>query len=189
MSNAHDAVARGLILFPPAGQTFPGRHGGTKDYVINTRGAGAILELRALIVEQLSRCAESGPEFDVVGGLAKAGTSWGAWLAWVLNKPFANVLLDGARASGLQREVEGDVASLRVLIVDNWTRSGRSLAQGATVVERAGGRCVGGLTVVRHGRAECGLPLQAAWSIGELLSAAQELGLWAPQPTHPDLQT
>lgn len=137
--SAGDAVRAGLLHFPASGVSLPGRKAGVKDYVINTRGAGALLELRGLIVTALSATALEAPAFDTVGGVAKAGTAWGAWLAWAMDKPFANILLDGPRASGLRREVEGDVAGRRVLIVDNWARSGASLRAAATVVERAGG--------------------------------------------------
>jgi orotate phosphoribosyltransferase len=188
MITAKDAVACGLLLFPPPGQRFPGRKSKSKDYVINTRGAGTGLELRTLVVAELERCAAGGPAFDTIGGVAKAGTSWGAWLAWVMDKPFANVLLDGPRASGLQREVEGDIAGRRVLVVDNWTRSGDSLRAAATVIERAGGVCVGALTIVRHPAADPGLLLCSPWTIQELLSAALDLGLWVAPPSHPDLQ-
>lgn len=186
--SATDAVRAGLLRFPPPDQCFAGRHGGTKDYVINTRGAGASLELRELIVSALAESASDSPPFDVIGGIAKAGTAWGAWLAWMIGKPFANVLLDGPRPSGLQREVEGDVADKKVLLVDNWTRSGASLRAATSVIERAGGIVAGALTIVRHPATEPAVPLCSPWTIQELLAAAHNLGLWTAPGTHPDLQ-
>src|SRR5687767_6986062 len=109
-SRTQEALRHGLLLFPPAGESFASRGSEKKLFVIDARGAGVKLALRKLIVEGMRERLSNFNSFDVVGGLAKSGTMWGAWLSWTCELPFANVLLDGPRASGLQREVEGDVA-------------------------------------------------------------------------------
>lgn len=177
--NASMAVRLGLLKFPAPGMTFPGRAAGKpKNYVIDTRGAGMNLKLRELIVSMLMNEFTRLPKFDVLGGISKSGTVWAAWMAWMSHLPFANVLLDGKRESGLQREVEGDVCGLRILLVDNWTRTGNSIRQAADVVGRAGGVAVAAITVVRHSDIELPFPLNSPWTISELLDAAGREGLW-----------
>jgi orotate phosphoribosyltransferase len=185
--NANRAIELGLLKFPPPGTVFPSRGSGNtgKAYVIDARGAGSCPELRRIIVEALLEHAAGLPTFDIFAGISKSGTVWAAWCAWAAGYPFANVLLDGPRASGLQREVEGDVTAKRVLLVDNWVRSGDSIAKAADVVTRAGGIPVAALTVVRNGNVNLALPLASAWAIAELLDAAQAEGLWRPGVTYP----
>ena len=185
--NLHqEVVSQGLLRFPPAGTTFPGRRGGGKDYVLDTRGAGTNLELRRLIVSALQTQAESCPPFHVVVGLAKSGTTWAAWLAWAMEIPFANVLLDGKRTSGLQREVEGDVAGKRILLIDNWTNSGDSIRKASEVVKRAGGTPVAALTIARNSDLDLGLPFRSVWEIEDLLAVAEREGLYVrPERTTP----
>lgn len=170
--NPAAAVQAGLLVFPPNGGTFPGRGVEPLRFLVDSRGAGANLPLRAMIVEGLCAAAAKSPAFDVVGGVAKAGTIWAAWLAWMEAKPLATVILDGPRSSGLQRQVEGDVAGKRVLLVDNWIRSGVSIDKAADIVAKAGGDPVGVVAIARTGAPPIGLPLQAVWDVEELLAAA-----------------
>jgi len=186
--SAITAVRLGLLKFPAAGTTFPGRStGGPKKYVIDTRGAGMNPALRRVIVTELLKECGQLPAFDVLGGISKSGTIWAAWAAWASNKPFANILLEGKRESGLQREVEGDVQGLRVLLVDNWARSGNSILKAAEVVSRVGGIPVAALTVVRRDDIGLPFPLSSPWTISQLLDAAHVEGLWHPaaQSTSP----
>lgn len=171
MTRESRAIDLGLIRFAPPGRPFPGRGGNPKPYVVDTRGAGSNVGLRDLIVDQMRAARAAFPDHDVVAGIAKSGTIWAAWLAWAEGLPFANVLLDGPRASGLQREVEGDVRGRRVLLIDNWARSGRSLREGIDVVDRAGGRAIGVLTVVRDQPVDLGIPHLGAWELKDLLTA------------------
>lgn len=167
------AIKAGLLVFAPPGTGFPGRGADSLPFLIDSRGAGTKLELRELVVKGLAAEAAACTPFDVIAGVAKAGTPWGAWLAWAKRLPFANVLLDGPRGSGLQREVEGDVGGRRVALVDNWVRSGASIRQAAEVVKRAGGTPVAVLAIVKTGEPNVGLPVRAIWEIGELLGAAR----------------
>jgi orotate phosphoribosyltransferase len=172
MNDAQLAVHYGLLRFAPPDKPFPGRNGVAKPFVVDTRGAGVHLPLRTLVVERLNAQAMASPAFDVVAGLAKSGTVWAAWLAWHMDKPFANVLLDGPRASGLQRQVEGEVAGKRVLLIDNWVRSGTSIRQAFDIIKMAGGHPVAALAIVRRATLDLGLPFFAAWDLAELLEAA-----------------
>ncbi|MFA6116363.1 MAG: phosphoribosyltransferase family protein [Sphingomonas sp.] len=180
MNIVHELVQRGLLRFPPSGTSFPGREGRPKRYVIDTRGAGADPELRGLIVDRLAEIATMGEAFDVIAGVAKSGTCWAAWLAWKNRVPFANILLDGARGTGLQRDVEGEVAGMRVLLIDNWARSGSSLIRAAEIAARAGAVTVGALTITRNEVIALGFPHRVAWELGELLEAAADAGLHLP---------
>lgn len=172
MTPARELIRRGLLVFPPPGTQFPGRNGRKKAYVVDTRGAGADPVLRRWIVEALLGELHAGPPFDVVGGISKSGTAWAAWAAWAEDLPFANILLDAPRASGLQRQVEGKIAGRRVVLVDNWIRSGASIRRAAEVVADAGGEAVAAVAIVSSGPVQLGLPVRAAWDIGELLRAA-----------------
>jgi orotate phosphoribosyltransferase len=181
MTTARMAVQLGLVKFSPSGQSFPGRSGGSpKSYVLDTRGAGSHLQLRELILEELRKQARTLPRFDVFGGISKSGTIWGAWCALLENIPFANILLDGARESGLQRDVEGDVVGRKVLLVDNWIHSGDSILKATEVIQRAGAVPVAALSVARHCTVSLPIPIASAWTITELLDAARIEGLWNP---------
>lgn len=175
-SKTRKALELGLLRFPPAGEFFPARGGGRKLFLTDTRGAGVKLALRKLIVEEMRERLSAFNSFDVVGGLAKSGTMWGAWLSWICELPFANVLLSGPRASGLQREVEGDVTGKRVLLIDNWIQSGSTIRKGQDVIQRAGGTAEGVLVIVRFKKGDLGIPVEAIWELEELLNAAVDEG-------------
>lgn len=176
----------GLLRFPEEGKTFPGRHGNAKQYLIDTRGAGTKVDLRSAIVKRLQmRLAEirtATKSVDVIAGLSKSGTIWGAWLAWQEGLPFANVLSE-PRSAGLQRQVEGDVQSRSVVLVDNWSRTGTSVNTACSAVSSCGGSVVAILTIVSHPSVSVAAPLYSGWQLRELLDGAVDLGL-AP----PDLQ-
>ncbi|MFN3325582.1 MAG: hypothetical protein ACK5AZ_18965 [Bryobacteraceae bacterium] len=167
------AVRSGLLVFPPAGGAFPGRRGDALPFLIDSRGAGANLRLRRTIVRGLGALASAAPEFNVIGGISKAGTIWAAWLAWAESRPYATVHLDSPRTSGLQRSVEGEVAGKRILLVDNWVRSGESVRSAVDVAIQAGAIPIGALAIVATGEPDVGVPLQAVWDVGQLLAAAQ----------------
>ena len=177
--NLHrEVVLQGLLRFPSAGKTFPSRSGSGKNYVLDTRGAGANLELRRLVVNALQTQAESCSPFHVIAGLAKSGTIWAAWLAWEMEIPCVSVLLDGRRTSGLQREVEGDVAGKLILVIDNWARSGDSIRKASEAVKRAGGTPVAALTIARNSDLDLGLPFRSVFEIEDLLAVAEREGFY-----------
>jgi orotate phosphoribosyltransferase len=175
--SARAAVQAGLLLFPPGGSAFPGRTGVPLPFLIDSRGAGTNLPLRRTIVRGLRGLAATAADFDVIGGVSKAGTIWAAWLAWAEQRPYATVHLDGPRRSGLQRAVEGDVRGKRILLVDNWVRSGESVRRAAEVAAEAGAVPVGAIAIVATGDPAVGIPLQAVWEVGQLVRAAEQAGL------------
>jgi orotate phosphoribosyltransferase len=174
MPSAKAAVDAGLLRFPPAGTLFPGRELDPLPFLIDSRGAGADLRLRRLILRGLRTLANTAQPFDVIAGLSKAGTIWGAWLAWAERCPYATVHPDGARRSGLQRAVEGHVESQRVLLVDNWVRSGKSVREAIAQVVESRGLPVGVLAIVTSSEASFEIPLHAVWTTNDLLSAARD---------------
>jgi orotate phosphoribosyltransferase len=175
-------IQAGLLVFPPKGNGFPPRNGRPLPFLIDSRGAGTDIPLRNMVVEGLRVRLQDMPQFDVIGGISKAGTIWAAWLAWVEQRPYATVILDPPRQSGLQRAVEGEVAGKRVLLIDNWVRSGASVVKAIDVVTQAGGVAVGALAIVTDGMAAAGVPLQAIWHIDELLCAADKAGKGRARP-------
>ena len=175
-SRIQEVLKQGLLLFPPVGESFASRGGEKKLFLIDARGAGVKLTLRKAIIEAMCERLSNFNSFDVVGGVAKSGTMWGAWLSWTCELPFANVLLDGPRASGLQREVEGEVAGKRVLLIDNWIRSGSSIRKGQDAIQRAGGTVEGVLVLVRFKKENLGIHVEALWELEDLLNGAVDKG-------------
>lgn len=179
MSNsAEDAVRQGLLAIAPEGQFFPSRSGNPRNYVVDARGAGSNLRLRESIVEALNERLASIPDVQMIGGIAKSGIVWGAWLAWRAALPYASILLDGKRASGLQRETEGDVSGKQVVLIDNWVRTGSSIEKAAEVVRRNGGFVADVIVITNHDEPELsGIRLHSCWSLDVLFQAARTVGV------------
>jgi len=141
------------------------------------RGAGTNLPLRRLIVNEMKNRIGTFGSFDSIAGIAKSGTVWGAWLAWDLNLPFMNVLLEGPRSSGLNREVEGDAQGKRVILVDNWIRTGESIDKAIKTIHNAGAVVTAILVVTRRPEISFQMPTFSVWELTELVKASKELGL------------
>ena len=171
------AIQLGLLRFPDEGQVIRGRRGNVKPYLLDTRGAVSNLPLRTLIVDQLSKNLGIFPSCEVVAGIAKSGTIWGAWLAWAKGFPFANVLIDGPRESGLKREVEGEVSGRKVILVDNWVRTGESLQKAKAVCEQNGAVVLGAISISINSGLNLDMRVQAVWEIDDLVQTAFRLGL------------
>lgn len=156
---------------------FPGRNGGPVFNVLaDVRGALGNVPLRNLILCGLKALAVEFDRADVVAGVAKSGISWAAMLADRTSASAAVINLDGPRASGLRREVEGEVAGRHVLLVDNLIARGESLQKAATVVRTAGGEVVGALTVVADPGSALPFPVRSLWSLNQLIDAAVRAG-------------
>jgi orotate phosphoribosyltransferase len=107
-------------------------------WVFDSRGALGDGVRRAELVRALA-AAVAPFEFDTVAGIANSGTTWGLLLAIELGLPFANVLVDGPRSGGLQRNIEPVLPpGTRVLLVDNWTSSGDSFVEASRLCRAAG---------------------------------------------------
>jgi len=173
------AVLLGLVRVPAIDEVVLSRSGEQKRYLFDTRGASTNLPLRRLLINDLSAAVRDFQPL-VVGGIAKSGTVWGAWVAWQLDLPFANILLDGPRMSGLQREVEGNIEGHTVLLIDNWVRSGTSLTKAAEVVHRNGGSVCGAVSLVSRENVEANCQLACLYSEESLVKSAIKLGLLEP---------
>jgi orotate phosphoribosyltransferase len=171
-------VALGLLRIAPADKPFPGRAGGPAVPVLaDVRGAFDNIRLRDLIIEGLvSSLAGRFPAADGVVGLAKAGVPWAAAVADRTRRPAAFANLDGPRASGLQRRVEGRVAGRRVVLIDNLISAGKSLRRAADLVTDAGGDVIGALTIVADPGAQLAFAVHSLWSLDELIDAAFDVG-------------
>lgn len=182
MNHAEEAVRMGFLKIAGVHvRSITGRTGGPKRYLLDSRGAGTNLPLRELLLSLM--CAglkECYPTAQIVAGVATSGILWGSWLALSENLPYATVLPDGPRASGLRRQVEGDTDGHAVVLVDNWVRSGASLRRAEEAVLAAGGTVLGALTLVVDDQVESqndGMPVQSVWRLSEILRAAESLGL------------
>lgn len=177
-ASANAAVLLGLLKFAPAGQVFPGRRGASGVPVLaDVRGALSNVPLRNLIVDELAAVlATAFPGAEMVAGVAKAGICWAAMLADRIGLPAAVVNLDGPRASGLQREVEGDIAGRRVVLVDNLIGLGGSLQQAAKVTGNGGGHVIGAMTIIADPGASLDFEIRSLWTQRELIDAAFDVG-------------
>lgn len=175
-SDPDQAALLGLVRVPGQGEVFSSRSGAPKAYLFDTRGATSNLPLREFLVAELVR-ATGHFRPQVIGGVAKSGTVWGAWLAWQIGLPFANILLAGPRSSGLQREVEGMIEGLSVLLVDNWVHSGESLAQAVEVVRRNRGIVCGALSLVARPPGLLTHPFACLYAEDTLVESATRIGL------------
>jgi orotate phosphoribosyltransferase len=177
-SSARAAVRLDLLRFAPPGRVFPGRNGAPGVPVLaDVRGALSNVALRNLIVQELGAIlATDFPRADVVTGVAKAGISWASMLADRAAIAATVVNLDGPRASGLQRQVEGEVVGHRAVLIDNLIALGGSLRQAASLVAGAGGEVIGALTVIADPGARLEFETRSLWTQQELIDAAFDVG-------------
>lgn len=176
-SSAKLAVTLGILRFAAIGSTFPGRNSAEGTRVIaDVRGALSNVPLRELIVDGLSAILNRiHPEADVIAGVSKAGVPWAAMLASRKRKSAAVVNLDGPRASGLRRSVEGEVRDRHIVLVDNIVRTGASLEIASRVISEAGGKVIAATTVVGD-PIRLGFTVHSVWSPRELLEASYANG-------------
>lgn len=176
--SAFEAVSRGLLRFAPPGETFPGRKGSKPvEFLVDSRAAGSNLALRGLIVEGLGNALKKFEPLEVIAGVSRSGVVWGCLVAWLKSLPFVVVLPEGPRASGLQRAVEGDVTDRSIVLIDNFVRSGSSLAAAAHYARLAGAHVAGAAVLVGKPLTTCLVPLVPVWTLTEVISASLELGL------------
>lgn len=177
--SAHDAVRLDLLRLAPEGQLFPGRSGGLgHGVIVDVRGAISNLRLRNLILSELGAClATEFRKAEIVAGMAKAGISWAAMLADRCALPAAVIQMDGPRAAGLQREVEGEVAGRSLVLLDNFASSGASLRQAAAIASRIGARVIGAILVFCDRPLSLEFPVRALWTERQLIDAAFDVGL------------
>lgn len=178
---AFTAIDLGFLRFPAHGSTFPNREGGKPMlYALDSRGAIANLPLRNLITGELIDRISSINQVEALAGLSKSGVPWAAIAADRLQLPLSVVHLSGPRTSGLQRQIEGDVAGKRAIVVDNFTKTGKSLIQSADLLEAAGANVVGFLTIAAAKPGVLGKPLYAVWTLDQLLTAAVSRNVITP---------
>ena len=177
-SSALKAVRLGLLRFAPVSKPFPGRHGAKPvEFLVDSRAAAANLPLREVIVAELLQTLDYFEAIEVVVGVSRSGVIWGCLAAWSKNLPFAVVLPEGPRKSGLQRAVEGEIWGKTIVLIDNFVRTGNSLDAAAHYAGLAGGRVVGATVLVGKSRTTSPVPVTPVWTLAEVMSASLELGL------------
>ena len=116
---------------------------GVTTTVVDSRGSGTNRPLRRLIVQGMIMNVEALGG-DLVAGVANSGTLWAGLVGYCAGLDFCNVRIDGPRRAGFRREIEPDgVAGRRVVLVDNYVRSGESLQKAEEILIRHGAEVVG----------------------------------------------
>lgn len=176
--SAHLAARLGIVKFAPEGELFPGRNGAPGvSAIVDVRGALADLALRDLIIAELiAVLTHDFPGAEVLAGLAKAGVPWAAIVADRQRLPAAVINTDGPRASGLRRQIEGDVAGRSVVLVDNLIAQGGALTRAAELAATHGARVMGAITIVADPGVPLAFPVRAIWRQRDLIEAALEVG-------------
>lgn len=138
-------VARHLLHIPPS--PLYDRQGRPMQYVVDARGAGTNISLRRWIV---SRFAEMASEYEPssIIGVANSGVVWAAWTAEYLSLPYATVLPDGPRKSGLNRQIEGVPPAGPTILIDNWLVTGDSVLKSIAAVTQKSEAKVAALLLV-----------------------------------------
>lgn len=132
-------IARRLVHFRSNHEpALLNRNNNPMDYLIDTRGAMSDVEAREAILSALLKLLLGGA-FTSVCGIAKSGMIWGAVAADRLGLPYATVLPDGPRGSGLNRQIEGVLPPGHCAVIDNWIISGKSAKQAIDVVASQNG--------------------------------------------------
>lgn len=169
------AVELGLLKIPSSENPFTSRSGEAKKYLIDARGAGSNLELRKIIISEMLHKISNLNNYQVICGIAKSGIMWGSWLSWELNLPYATVLIDGPRLSGMKRQIEGEVSNKDIILVDNWIRDGISIKSAAEIILGCGGKIIGGVVITRTKKIDFDFDVFSVWELEELFDAARKL--------------
>ena len=171
-NSALEAVKLGILRVASKGHPYPGKHGNYKPYVVDSRGAGTNIELRTLILNEMQCALLELTPYDVIGGIAKSGIMWGSMLAQILQQPYATILPDEPRKSGLQRQIEGDVVGANVVLIDNWSRTGRTIEAATKKVFDAGGKVSGVILISCPNALEVEIThCKVIWTLPELIEA------------------
>jgi orotate phosphoribosyltransferase len=173
------AVRLGLLRLSPEDAPFLGRNGGAPfEALIDARGAGSSGPLRHFLLERLASLLLAASPTAMLVAVSKGGVLFGGLLASHTNRDVAVVLPDGGRASGLRREIEGEVADRDVWLIENVVTSGNSLRRAAATVVRHSGRPCGALAIGAYGVVPMvSVPLHAAFTLSQLVHAAHALGI------------
>jgi orotate phosphoribosyltransferase len=177
IKTALKAVELGLLKIPQEGKFFKSRTGVEKKYLIDARGAGTNLALRKLIITEMENIIKMFPESQAICGIAKSGIMWGSWLSWVLEMPYATVLLDGPRDSGLGRQIEGSIENQKVILIDNWIREGLSMNKAIKILHDNGAIVNGGIVITKINKNDISPNIISLWDLEDLFEAARQIKL------------
>lgn len=116
-----------------------------------------------IIIDGFARLIErEGITFDVVAGIEAAGIPHSAALAYALGKPSVFVRKQPKEHGTRSRIEGGDVAGLRVLLVEDLVTTGGSSLSGAEALRQAGAVCENCLAIISYGFAEAKAAFESA---------------------------
>jgi len=176
-TSALKAVELGLLKIPTNDHPFKSRNGEEKKFLIDARGAGTNIALRKLIISEMKILTKNLLGIQAICGIAKSGIMWGAWLSWELELPYANVLLDGPRHSGLGRQIEGNIENQKIVLVDNWVRNGVSIKKANKILNDVGAKISGTVVITKMENIELEVDVFPVWELDDLFEAASHLKL------------
>jgi orotate phosphoribosyltransferase len=160
-----------LVQLSTPDKPFADQQGRAVRFLLDTRGVVDDPELRDAIVDRLiSRITPlfATNEANLIAGISKSGVPWAAIAADRLRVPLA-VVLEEARASGLRRQVEGNVNGLRAVLVENFARTGKSLRNAVAAISAAGGTVAKAIALVATPRARRSEGTLSVFNFDEML--------------------
>lgn len=116
-----------------------------------------------IVIDGFARLIEHEKlDFDVIAGIEAAGIPHSAALAYTLGKPSIFVRKQ-AKEHGTRSRIEGgDVAGLRVLLVEDLVTTGGSSLAGVAALREAGAICDDCLAIISYGFEEARLAFRDA---------------------------
>lgn len=164
-------------------QPFTWASGWLSPFYCDNRKALSYPDVRNLIRDSLTKCAEQFPQFDVVAGVATGAIAQGALVADRLGKPFVYVR-SSPKDHGMGNLVEGKIdAGSRVLVVEDLISTGGSSLKAVQALRDAGCEVVGmvasftyGFPQAEQAFREAGVKLVTLTDYTHMLDAAIESG-------------
>ncbi len=164
-------------------QPFTWASGWLSPFYCDNRKALSYPDVRNLIRDCLTECAEQFPQYDVIAGVATGAIAQGALVADRLGKPFVYVR-SSPKDHGMGNLVEGKLdAGSRVLVVEDLISTGGSSLKAVQALRDAGCEVVGmvasftyGFPQAEQAFKEAGVKLVTLTDYPHMLDAAIESG-------------
>jgi len=148
---------------------------------IDMRNALSYVKLRTHIIELMTHKVKN-INYDTVVGVATGGLPWATLLAYKEEKPLSYVR-ESKKEHGTEHLIEGNVANMRCIVVDDVATTGRSLFNAINLVKTYGGTISHALVIVdrNEGAKETlmsiGVKLESILTLNDILDYGIQKGL------------